>query len=134
MSYLKKSRLQECIKNMLNILENLVIAGKNYRKSLVILHLSKILSKKVQSCQYLNKDLQQRLYKDLTQKLNVVNEVLATKGFSEYYQRIHLNRPALFQRQSQVLLYLNFQVYCQALYHQYIPVILQAIIHQACHC
>ena len=41
--------------------------------------------KKVQCYQYLNKDIQHRSNKDPTQKLNVANEVLATKEDSGYH-------------------------------------------------
>ena len=41
--------------------------------------------KKVQHYQYLNKDIQHRSNEDLKQKLNVSNEVLATKEDSEYH-------------------------------------------------
>ena len=80
-----KNKLRECIRIMLNILEKPVIARKISRKSLVILQLSAIISKKVQYYQDLNKDLQYISDKDLTQKSNVVNKVLATKEASEYH-------------------------------------------------
>ena len=64
--------------------------------------MSEILSEKVQRYKDLNKDLQHRSNKDMTEKLNVVNEIFATKEASEHYQRIHLNIPALFQHQTQV--------------------------------
>ena len=101
MSY-KKNKLREFIRIMLNLLEKPAIIRKTCKKSLEILQLSVIILKRVQHYQYLNKDLQHRSNKYLTQKLNVVNEVLATKESSEYYQRIHLNSPYLFQHKSQV--------------------------------
>ena len=39
----------------------------------------------MQHYQYLNKDIQHRSNEDLKQKLNVSNEVLATKEDSEYH-------------------------------------------------
>ena len=68
-----------------NHVESLIEAGdwkKNLQKILVILQLSAIISKKVQRYQDLNNNLQHRSNKDLTQKINVVNKVLATKESS----------------------------------------------------
>ena len=61
------------------------IARKPCWKNLVILHMSVIISKKVQRYQYLSKYLQHKSNKDQTQKLNVANKVLATKEDSEYH-------------------------------------------------
>ena len=87
---------------MLDLLENPVIARTTCKKSLVLLQLSAIIPEKVQRYQDLDKDVQHRLNKDLTQKLNVFDGVLVTKEASEYYQRIRLNIPYLFQHQIQV--------------------------------
>ena len=57
---------------------------KTCRKILLILQLSTILSKILQCDQDLNKYLQHIPDKYLTQKLNVVNNVLAAEEASEY--------------------------------------------------
>ena len=72
MSYLQKQSAR--IYN--NHVESLKEAGdckKTCRKILIILHVSSILSKKMQYYQDLNKDIQHRSNKYLTQKLNVVS-------------------------------------------------------------
>ena len=61
----------DCKKNMQENLGN-ITAERDYLK-------------KVQRYQYLNKNFQHISNKDLTQKLNVANGVLATKEASEYH-------------------------------------------------
>ena len=84
MSSLQKN-LRECIRIMLNLLEKPVVSRKSYRKILVILQLSTIISEKLRHYQDLNKDIQHISKNILTQKLNVFNKLLATKEAIEYH-------------------------------------------------
>ena len=68
---------------MLNLLEKPVIVRKTCRKTLEILQTSAIISKRVQRYQDLKTDIQHRSNEDLTQKLNLVKEVLDTKESSD---------------------------------------------------
>ena len=99
--------MQECIRIMFNLLEKPVITRKICNKVLVIFQLSAIIEKKVQRYQYLNTDIYYISNKDMKKQLNVSNKVLATKEASEYFQRTHLNSPALFQHQYQA----RFHIY-----------------------
>ena len=78
---------------MLNILEKPVIAIKICRKILVISQLSAIILEKVQRYQDLKKYLQYISNRYVTKKLNVVNEVLATKKASEYQPKKKYSYP-----------------------------------------
>ena len=75
----------KCIRFILNLLEKPLITIRTFRKRLVLLQLSAIISERVQLYQDLNKDIQHISNKDPTQKLNVVNKVLETKEDSEYH-------------------------------------------------
>ena len=71
-----------------NHVEYLIYYGdcmKACRKTLLLLQMSAVNPKRVQCYQDLNKDLQNKINRYLTQKLNVVNEVLATEETSEYH-------------------------------------------------
>ena len=88
-------------KNHVEFLRGAGDCNKNRQENLVNIKSERNYIKE-SSTQDLNKDLQHRSNKDLTQKLNVVNEFLATKEASEYDQIIHLKSPDLFQHQAQV--------------------------------
>ena len=94
--------MQECIRIVLNLLENPVIVRKKLQEKLCDITVEHNFSKKLQCYQYLNKDLQYISNKDLTQKFNAVNKVSDTKESSEYYQSIRLKIPDMFQHQTQV--------------------------------
>ena len=87
---------------MLNLLAMPAVAKKTCKKSLVILHLSATLSKKVKRYQDLNKDLHHRSNWDPTQQMNLVKKCLTTREYSGYYQNIHLKITVLFRHQAQL--------------------------------
>ena len=89
------------------------MSRKFFKKILVRIQQSAILSKKSAPLSRFEQGFPRYINDDLTRKLNVVNKVLATKEASDYDQRSHLKVPALFEYKVQLWFHLHLQVQFQ---------------------